>query len=1781
MRRTRPPAHRAPLFPTATLLRGRFSVLHTIVAQRYRTEELLGEGASGSVFRARDLASEQEVALKITPTAADAITEWQAGRRVTAAGVVQLLDVGRDPQAEWGYLCMSLAPGRPLTEWWRAQVEAAPLPPWDLFAAVVAQARAAVGAIHAAGMLHLDLKPAHILIADPGPQVTLLDLGLAQLSGKTRRGLTGTPHYTAPELARGEHPTAAADAFSLGACLYHALTGRPPHEGANSRAILRAASRGEHLPLDQAEVIPPLSLEQIPAPLVEEIETLLAAQPGARLRQPTHFPLEHLRPPFCGREDSLVGADDWLKRRAGGVFRVVGGRGSGRKRFAMEIADRARVQGWRVLEIDGATPWRALLAAARQWCEACLGPLPRALADAAAAPPGAPWEAIHAARSHALVEILRLLAGHLETPLLLLLKEPLDHHNLRIVEQIWAEHPVQDVGLVAISDRAGDVPCARLAPLTRAATRALLAWALQCEPGEIRERVLEAVQRHTRGQPGRIIDLAQRLTPGTLSGLTDAQAAAKVEALISVDDKSILQLLTHLSPGEQALLEAAVVHTLPATPAELQSLLDAPDAKLQSHLEHLTQLGLLRHDAQRRFRPATERVVALVREDLGRVRARRMHQRALRRLAAGSEPIPPFLRARHQLGCGAFDAALDAIEEVVGDAATPPAQAQELTDLALRHIAADDPAYARACVAAANAALASHDAQRAAGHARAAWSHFTTAAAVPAPLPTAATLQPLLDGQTPALAKIAIGALSALGAALVESESAADAIAFLAPLVDYLGSRRGASAADAATLHQSQISLGRALAATGRSEEALPQIEAAINTARRQGSELTVGYDSLALAEALGATRNLVAAGRAAREALEIATRLGAAPLALRATQSCAEVDFRDGRLQEARAGFTAARAAAASWGDTEICIFAELRLAAIASAEHKFDEAITLFDQAMPRVREFGHINVLLNLLASRARVLERLSRIEEAVADLREAIAAAAGAGRILDAAWLRTSLAVDLIRLRRVTAARQTLESVDQALAGVESPAHRLMAEQTWIRLEMHLLRWTEAEAHAARGGKLAPRDPEIALRRIQIACRRGRPDQARTLFDRDQKMIEAAPESRIAEIVTLLKAELLLAEGRATDAATLTDTVLATHSAAQADSFSALAAWISGRSALSRGLLTTADRQLHSAVLQMRALGISEEFPALLDHASALAARSQDAAARDRVLEARAMLEEVPEEAEMLRLLQATEQQIDAARIRAASAAANPNGTSPTPFGTLIHVLEEIAAGESLPDLLPRLLDLTLDLLHGERGILFLVDPPSGELRPHVTRGVDPETVKDAHTWSAGVLNRSRRGELLLHDDAHSAEELSGFESIRRFGILSVAAVPLLEDDLPVGVVYVDNRTHHLAVSPSTRNAFEAMGRIFGRLIRRTAAVDQLRGEANRLHDEREVTRGMKAHYAHRDSWGRVIGGSEPMQALYAHAESILAYAAANGRLPRLLLTGPTGSGKNLLAEEIARRCARGDKPFIQVNCANLGEGTAESELFGHRRGAFTGAVGDKTGWFEEADGGVLFLDEIAEITLELQAKLLRAIDDGRIYRMGETRPRKVDVWLLTATNKSLKDEIAAGRFREDLYYRIAAVEVPIPPLHQRRGDIERLALHFLAQEQGHSSYQLSRGARAALEAYSWPGNLRELKSAIVGAAIRSTDGTIGIAQLPAEIRRSAQEQSLSESDTVESLEAQEAAFYRRVIQKAAENHGANRKHLALALGISTTKLRRLIERYQIPLPKPVRGRPVKS
>jgi Nif-specific regulatory protein len=414
--------------------------------------------------------------------------------------------------------------------------------------------------------------------------------------------------------------------------------------------------------------------------------------------------------------------------------------------------------------------------------------------------------------------------------------------------------------------------------------------------------------------------------------------------------------------------------------------------------------------------------------------------------------------------------------------------------------------------------------------------------------------------------------------------------------------------------------------------------------------------------------------------------------------------------------------------------------------------------------------------------------------------------------------------------------------------------------------------------------------------------------------------------------------------------------------------------------------------------------------------------------------------------------------------------------------------------------------------------------------------------------------------LLAADAPS--ESFSSESLLGASIRSTIAVPLWRGESILGVLQVDNRDAPKMFDAADVDVLAVLGANASLAVDNARLIRRLVTAEERLRKENAFLRGKERE---RRSELEIVGQSRAMRELLAQLEKVVDTRVT------VLIEGETGTGKELVASAVHYRSRRRDKLFVAQNCAALPENLLESELFGHRRGAFTGASEDKRGLFDIANGGTLFLDEVTEMPLALQPKLLRVLQEGEIRPLGSTNPKYVDVRIVAASNQQLERAVSAGRFREDLYYRLKVFPLRVPPLRERREDVTVLANHFLRRYTRELKKTVAGFSQQALElmsAYDWPGNVRELENEVQRLVIQvDPGGFITPVLLSPRVRRvdSMVAQAGAQSGTLKEMVEQVEKYF---ILEALREHGNNKTSAAKTLGITREGLHKKLRQLKI-------------
>ncbi len=449
------------------------------------------------------------------------------------------------------------------------------------------------------------------------------------------------------------------------------------------------------------------------------------------------------------------------------------------------------------------------------------------------------------------------------------------------------------------------------------------------------------------------------------------------------------------------------------------------------------------------------------------------------------------------------------------------------------------------------------------------------------------------------------------------------------------------------------------------------------------------------------------------------------------------------------------------------------------------------------------------------------------------------------------------------------------------------------------------------------------------------------------------------------------------------------------------------------------------------------------------------------------------------------------------------------------------------------------------------ILIVDDEPAirDSLRLLLKNHFDVETAENGEQ-AVKILDKSTHDLVLLDVMMPEMDGLSTLKEIREKGHI-----------VPIIMLTADN-TAQSAVQALKMGALDYLSKPFDITALTELLVNTLRPAKN-FSNNRQHT----SEIVIEADFGPMVGASSKMEELFNKVKSV------SERNSTVLITGESGTGKELVARQIHDLSLRKDKPFIAINCAAIPETLIESELFGHEKGAFTSAVDKRIGYFELANGGTLFLDEIGELSLAVQVKMLRFLQEQEFYRIGQSKPTKVDVRVITATNKKLEDLIVENKFRQDLYYRINVVQLEIPALRDRGDDIEKLIGHFITKfspSYGGKQINFSDEALLALKNYTWPGNVRELENVVEALMALTTENTVSLNDLPGKFIAKKVEEQFDPKMFEGSLNFQEAekTFETEMILKALKQCGFVQTKTAELLGISRRILKYKMDKLGI-------------
>ena len=463
-----------------------------------------------------------------------------------------------------------------------------------------------------------------------------------------------------------------------------------------------------------------------------------------------------------------------------------------------------------------------------------------------------------------------------------------------------------------------------------------------------------------------------------------------------------------------------------------------------------------------------------------------------------------------------------------------------------------------------------------------------------------------------------------------------------------------------------------------------------------------------------------------------------------------------------------------------------------------------------------------------------------------------------------------------------------------------------------------------------------------------------------------------------------------------------------------------------------------------------------------------------------------------------------------------------------FESLFEFTEILNSATRQESLVEDAIDIVIKVINAERGLFVKYDEVNDSFSIVTARKISNESITDLHEFSSGILQKViKEKKPLLYHDVMSDPHLSQFESVQIQRIKSVIGVPIVRDGKVWGVIIADSQLDRREFTEENLLFLGFFSNLVSLALDRIIKLEELEKEnqilTNRLQSVFEIP--------------DMIGESAVM-----HSLSQLLYKVALTDTT-VLITGESGTGKEIAAKAIHDLSKRNDKPFLAQFCGSIPDNLLESELFGYKKGAFTGANTDKQGLLEAADGGTFFLDEIADISIALQAKLLRVLENKEIIRLGDVKVRKINVRIITATNKDLQALVKEGLFREDLFYRLNVFPIKVPPLRERRSDIALLTSFFI-KKMGKKDMSIDPAAIKKLESYYWPGNVRQLIN-IIQRALILCDGN----------KLLAEHIILEEATDMENFQGTLREFEMLLLKKRLEELNGNRTLTAKSLDVS--------------------------
>jgi Nif-specific regulatory protein len=1724
-----------------------------LLANRYQVLSDLGGGEVAATYKVRDVVSDRVLALKILREGA---TEGAGQRfsgefyylsRFTHPNIVRACDYGSTPEGR-PYFTMEFVDGLPINLFFATGFRP------DLVS-VTLQLLYALDRIHAQGLVHRDLKPQNLLVTEHNgsPRAKLIDFGFAgRLSLSDADAAGGTLGYVAPEVLKGVDADARADLYSLGLVLYEVVTGRGPGKEKDLRNWLRMQYYSDFKPPRDFDSNIPEEFESVIMSLVQKeperrprsaaavIEALSPSgdRPVGEVEPQGHL----LAPGFVGRSDELARLKTMLDDASKGSARVAcisGERGVGKSRLMSEFKFMAQIEGATILSFEPFSRGAGQLSLV----EAALGYL-RVCSPVTI--PGVDEDRVTATDGKyrlfdAVVRGLKELTTlpHVRHSLVLLVDE-FEHHDATSLEflrylvfSLGSERlmllvaGVNEKRLLDLTAELGRADCFHHLPLAtmgRDEVDALIRSLLGAMPGG--DVLTGWLMKVTGGNPLFVIETARSLVESNILLMRGTHWVLAADALSAYQPPDsaidvVRRRLETLKPDEMAVLKVGAVAARPLTLGFLIAALGQDERNLFNVTSKLKSLGLLRSfssDEGASFVLSSTILEASVIDRMSPEEQREHHRRVaqvMELLYPDKQDTLMYDLAHHYALAGIEDKAFNYSQR-----AGARARENGLCELALAHYqtalalaAPAEPAKVRAALCETVGVLCETT-----GRYPEAVDAYTRGMAVIAADADLSKDRPLASRF---LRKLGLvhqkqghhqEALDSLNQSLL-MQPIPDAQPYIDTLNDLGWSHIALSGFDRA-----ELLLSDALRLAENLKDSLPAVHNQLSA--RSYYHLSV------LAWSRG---DFVLAQQLVERSLAIYEAVGDEHSPGEVGQLLATLWWRRGEMAKAREQYERHLPAQRRSGEVYFLLRSLQGLGVICLDEGEWAKAHDYFAEALNLAERIGDVRAMADLNSNLGTTCEERGDWSQALAHYRRAIevqqATPAGQfGRKVAMANLAQLLTRqgELIEAERVLADAQALTEADS------NPDLKIVLSDCRIRFLL-------------RAGRLEP-----ALETIAETLRLVR-------RERDP--------GKLARVYTLA-AELRLLNrdsGRAAEDARRALVRLGSRASSKEY---AVALRFSG---LARCMLDQTDRgtqEIRRSIELLRGIGSKYELAlSLLASAQALTRHCRDEKAADQNLPLpfRPVAQQDVSEAlanlkEAQAILRSVGARPDAERadelmetVTHVSATMRLKARGREEYLKVFYQISDlIGVILEKDDFFERILDSVIDVIKAERGLLFLMQ--GGKLVPAAARNVDHTTIEDATAISGSVLRKVRRqGETVFSADALTDPRFSSANSVVLQKIRSVLCVPLRVESRVIGTIYVDSRaTAHLFLEEDM-HLLVSVAKLLAATIDKSVAFRRLQEETSALREDVLVDAAT----------GYFMGRSRVMRDVYRVIDRIAPSTCT------VLLTGETGTGKGVLARLIHAKSERRATRFMSINCGALPENLFESELFGHARGSFTGAVRDKVGLFEAATGGTVFLDEISNTTLGVQAKLLQVLDEKVVRRVGETEPRLVDVRLICATNRELRQEVQAGRFREDLFYRMNGVTVNVPALRERTGDVALLADYFVKRYATQLDKQVEGCEDSVLDVfanYPWPGNIRELQNVIERSVIMAQKRRITTDDLGAQFAG-------IESRT-ESSRGKRQRFERREVVNALRATGGNVSQAAELLGAQRRQFQRLIQRHQI-------------